>query len=425
VYGLWHLGSVTAACLADAGFMTVGLEDDPIAAKSLADGEPPLFESGLEDLFQSGLASGKLSFTADAKAAVGGAEVVWITFDTPVDDEDQADVPYVMARVTSLFPHLQDGALVLVSSQMPVGSLRQLEEAFVPVANGRRIIFAYSPENLRLGKAIQIFRHPERVIVGVRGDEGKAILTALFAPFSDAIIWTGIEAAELSKHAINAFLATCVTFINEIATVAEKVGADAGEVERAMRSEPRIGPNAYIRPGAAFAGGTLARDVIFLGEIAGRNDLELHMIGSILESNRRHGGWPARRLVDKLRTVSGRTIAVLGLSYKPGTDATRRSLAVELVRSLCTAGAKVVAYDPKVTHLPEQPPGFVLATSVAEALSGADAMVVMTEWPEFKSISADEIVSNMATPLIVDQNGFLIHLTANPHISFLTIGKPL
>ena len=220
----------------------------PFAAKTLADGQPPLFELGLENLFRSGLVSGKLSFTSDAKAAVCDAEVVWIAFDTPVDDEDRADVPYVMARVASLFPHLRDGAVLLVSSQMPVGSLRQLEEAFAPVANGRRVIFACSPENLRLGKAIQVFRHPERVIVGVRGGEGKAILTALFAPFSDAIIWTGIEAAELSKHAINAFLATCVTFINEIATVAEKVGADAGEVECAMRKEPRIGPNVISVP---------------------------------------------------------------------------------------------------------------------------------------------------------------------------------
>jgi UDPglucose 6-dehydrogenase len=259
----------------------------------------------------------------------------------------------------------------------------------------------------------------------LRGEEGKAVLAELFAPFSDNIIWIGTESAELTKHAINAFLATCVTFINEIAAVAEKVGADASEVECALRSEPRIGANAYIRPGAAFAGGTLARDVTFLREIAGRNGLPLHMIGSILESNRAHSNWPMRRLADKLGSVVGRTVAVLGLSYKPGTNTIRRSLSVELVSSLGTAGAKVVAFDPKVTELPDRLPGFVMASNVAEALSGADAMVLMTEWPEFKSITADEVVTSMTTPLVVDQNGFLKHLATDSRIGFLTIGKPL
>lgn len=421
VYGLWHLGSVTAACLASAGFTTVGLEDDPTAAKRLASGTPPLFEPGLEELFRDGLSAGTLTFTADARA-VADADVTWITFDTPVDDDDRADVGYVVERICALFPYLRDNSVLLVSSQLPVGTMAEVEKRFV--ANGRRVAFACSPENLRLGKAIQVFRHPERVIVGVRGDEGKALITELFAPFSNNIIWTGIEAAELSKHAINAFLATSVTFINEIATLCEKMGADAREVERALRSEPRIGQNAYIRPGAAFAGGTLARDVTFLSEIAARNDLPLNMIGSILESNRFHRSWSFRKLQEVLGKLDGRKICIFGLSYKPGTDATRRSAAIELGDQLSRAGAIITAFDPEVTALPHPIRNMSIAASAAEAFVQADAIVLMTEWPQFRTVQAGEIVERMATPNVLDQSGFLGYLADDKRIKYLTTGRP-
>jgi UDPglucose 6-dehydrogenase len=423
VFGLWHLGSVTAACLAGAGFTTIGLEEDPAQAAALSQGRPPLFESGLEELLRSGIAAGKLTFTSD-KRAVADCDVAWITFDTPIDDDDCADVAFVVDRIGTLFPLLREGTVVLISSQLPVGTVEEIERAFAAVANGRHVAFACSPENLRLGHAIAAFRQPERVVIGSRGGFEKPILTELFAPFCSNIIWVGTEAAELTKHALNAFLAACVTFINEIATLGEKVGADAREVERALRSEPRIGQKAYIRPGAAFAGGTLARDVTFLTEIARRNGLPLDMIGAILKSNGFHRRWPSRKLQERLGEISGRKVAILGLSYKPGTDAIRRSLAVELGDSLCAAGAMVAAYDPAVKALPGAPKNFILAGGVTEALSRADALVVMTEWPDFKTIKADEIVARMATPNVLDQNAFLDHLAADPRINYLTIGKP-
>jgi UDPglucose 6-dehydrogenase len=409
--------------MAEAGSMTVGVDEDPAVVANLSQGRPPLFEPGLEELVRAGLAAGRLSFTSD-KSAVTDADLVWITFDTPVDDEDRADVSFVVNRVCSLFPYLRDGTVVLVSSQLPVGTIADIEKKFAAVANGRNVAFACSPENLRLGKAIQVFRHPERVIIGSRGGSEKAVLSAVFSPFSDNLIWVSVEAAELTKHAINAFLATCVTFINEIATLGEKVGADAREVERALRSEPRIGQNAYIRPGAAFAGGTLARDVTFLGEIAARHGVPLEMIGSIIKSNRSHREWPARKLNETLDTIKGRRVALFGLAYKPGTDAVRRSLAVELGRELCDAGAEVVAFDPAVRTLSGAPANLTLAPSMVDALNGADALMLMTEWAEFKTLKADDLVERMATPNVLDQNGFLFHLAADRRIKYLTIGKP-
>jgi UDPglucose 6-dehydrogenase len=423
VYGLWHLGCVTAACLAEAGFSVVALEDDSAAAERLADGHAPLFEPGLDELLQSGLASGKLAVTTEPGQAVA-ADLVWITFDTPVDDDDRADVACVVDKICGLFPYLRDGAIMLVSSQLPVGTMADIERRFAAVAAGRRVAFACSPENLRLGRAIEVFKQPERVIVGLRDQAAQATIAAAFEPFSRNIIWVGTESAEVTKHAINAFLATSVTFANEIATICEKVGADAAEVERGLRSEPRIGERAYIRPGAAFAGGTLARDVMFLGEVARRHGLPSGLLGSIVESNRAHARWPLRKLRERFGDLHGLRVALFGLSYKAGTDTLRRSLAVELARELAAAGAKVRAFDPAVRDFPDAPDGVELCDSPAEALAGAAALAVMTEWPQFKSLTADELVQEMATPTVIDPNGFLGHLAADPRIQFLKIGMP-
>jgi UDPglucose 6-dehydrogenase len=423
IYGLWHLGSVTAACLAGAGFEVVGIDDDAGVIANLKTGRPPLYEPDLEGLIGAGLASGNLDFSSDLRA-IADADLLWVTFDTPVDDDDRADTGFVVGRILAVLPLLRDGMTVLVSSQLPVGTMAGIERSFAASSGGRHVSFAYAPENLRLGRAIDVFRHPERVIVGIRDEKAKPAITRLLTPFTDRIIWVGTEAAELTKHALNAFLATSVTFINEIADLAEKLGADAGEVERALRSEPRIGQNAYIRPGAAFAGGTLARDVNFLGELGQRLGVPMKLIGSILASNREHSRWSIRKLRESVGSLEGRRIAVLGISYKPGTDAIRRSFAIELLDELLAAGAQVVAFDPAVKSLPPRSANARLADDIVQALSTSDAAVLMTEWPEFKSIDADLIVAHMRTPLVLDQNRFLGHLASDARVRYLTIGKP-
>ena len=424
VFGLWHLGSVTSACLAEAGFKTVGLDGDSALIADLSQGIPPLFEPGLEDLTKAGIHAELLSFTTDAATALEGADILWVTHDTPVDEDDRADIEFVKNQVRSTFTHLHDGMVVLISAQLPAGSVAELERDFAIVADGRNVTFACSPENLRLGKAITVFKNPERVIIGLRNQAGRQCLEELFTPFSSNIIWIGTEAAEMTKHALNAFLATCVTFINEIATICEKVGADASEVERALRSEPRVGANAYIRPGAAFAGGTLARDVTFLTELAQTHGLPLDMIGGIIHSNRFHANWTLRRLNDYLDGLQGRKIAVIGLSYKPGTSAIRRSTSIESCRSLLAAGVKVQAFDPQVKSLPEDLADIHLASSLEEALDQAEALLVMTEWPDFKHLKADDLVSRMSNPLVLDPNCFLGSLAKDSRIRFVTIGKP-
>ncbi len=424
VFGLWHLGAVTAACVADYGIETIGLDPDPQNIANLGKGMPPLFEPGLPELVARGLQGGRLSFTVDPRRAVGDADVVWVCFDTPVNDDDIADTNYVRNQVEGIFPHLRDGAMVLISAQMPVGSTAALEKAFAAVAQGRQVDFACSPENLRLGKAIEVFTAPGRIVVGVRRPQARQKLEPLLARICDRLIWVGVESAEMTKHALNAFLATCVTFANEIATVCEAVGADAQEVEGAIRSDPRVGNSAYVRPGASFAGGTLARDVRFLESIAGSKGLPLHLLRSVLPSNAENRHWAYHRAQALLGGLKGRRVAVLGLAYKPGTNTLRRSIAMELCGLLAGSEASVVAFDPEVKDLPSDMAGrMALAGSVYEALAGADAVILATEWPDFRALDPARLAKTMARPLVLDQPRFLEKvLRGQAGIEYVTIG---
>lgn len=423
VFGLWHLGSVTAACLPKYGVQTVGLDDNATTIANLSKALPPLHEPGLPELVGEGIKSGKLRFTTDAKAAVSNADVVWLAIDTPVNDDDVADVGFVeQAVAASIFPHLKSGAVVLVSSQMPVGSMAKLEQAFAAVAGGRQVDFACSPENLRLGKAISVFTNPGRIIVGVRNEAARAKLEPLLSPICDTIFWIGVESAEMTKHALNAFLATSITFANEIATVCERVGADASEVEQAIQSDPRIGTQSYVRAGFGFGGGTLARDVRYLEQAADANHVTLRVLGSVLDSNEAHRLWAFNRLQSLLGGLGGKRIALLGLSYKPGTDAIRRSVAVDLIRLLDGAGAMIMAFDPKVKSLPPNLK-VTIAPSVRTALDGAGAAIIATEWPDFRELSADDF-RRMARPLVLDQSRFLqSQLSGKTGIEYLTTGR--
>ncbi len=424
VVGLWHLGTVTAACLASAGHRVCGLDFDAKVVEGLSEARPPVFEPGLEDLVREGLSAGRLQFTADARCAVSGADVVWVTYDTPVDEEDRADVEHVVQHVAALFPHLRDGSLVLISSQMPVGTTRRLEEAFCARADGRRVSFAYSPENLRLGKAIAVFTHPDRIVAGVRSQEDRGRLATMFRPFTERIEWMSVESAEMTKHAINAFLATSVAFINEIAALCEQVGADAGEVERGLKSEGRIGPKAYLSPGGAFAGGTLARDIVFLSQLGRRHAVPTHLLASVKESNDTHRQWAERRLEQILAGVAGKTIAIWGLTYKPGTDTLRRSNAVELCRSLIDRGARVKAYDPAVRSMPPDLSGIPLAENEMAAVTAAHALVVCTPWPAFRQVHAPGVASVMSRRLVLDANRFLADtLGRDGRIEYVSVGS--
>lgn len=418
VAGLWHLGSVTAAGLAHIGHDVIGLDDDSQTIENLRNAQPPLFEPGLAELIRENIGANRLRFTSNVTEAVTGAELVWITYDTPVDDDDRADVEFVIDRVERLFEHLADGTLVVVSSQLPVGSVRRLEESYARRGRREQVSFACSPENLRLGTAIRAFLEPARIVAGVRLDRDREKFVDAVERITTNIEWMSVESAEMTKHALNAFLATSIAFINEIATACEATGADAKEVERGLKSDPRIGSRAYLSAGGAFAGGTLARDIAFLSALR-----PLQLIPAVKASNDQHQSWARQKLQSTLGDLRGRRIAVWGLTYKPGTDTLRRSTSVELCRWLASHGAEVRAHDPAVKSLPADLASIIqFSSDASETILRADAVVIATEWPEYRALAP--ALLTRTDLVIIDANRFVLsQLEARVGARWFAVGK--
>lgn len=424
VAGLWHLGLVTAACLAKVGHEVVAYDANEKIIEGLKKGNTPISEPGLDDLLKEGVAKKHLSFTVNP-SDISHSDLVWITYDTPVDDNDQADTEFVIKEVVTLFSVLKTGSLVLISSQLPAGSTMRLQKLYDEQYPEKPVSFAYSPENLRLGKALDVFLNSERVIVGLQSETDKIKILQLFEGICSNVIMMSVPSAEMTKHALNAFLATSVVFINELSSLCEQVGADAAEVERGLKSEARIGEKAYLRPGNSFAGGTLARDVTYLINFGKQFDRPAPLFSAILESNHDHKQWANRRLQTILGDIKDKTIAVLGLTYKPGTNTLRRSGAVEMCQRLFEQGAKIVAYDPSMPELSEELARCIsLKANANEALKGADAVVLCTEWPEFSSLKPEDFIIHLKEPLVFDANGFLAKsLNHDKRIRHFTVGK--
>jgi UDPglucose 6-dehydrogenase len=432
VVGLWHLGSVTAACLADAGHEVIGIDPDPETVAALGAGRPPVAEPGLAELLER--SASRLSFTCD-RLALARAARAWVTFDTPVDDDDVADVEWVMEHAVEILASLPADALVVVSSQLPVGSIATLQERCAERRGDGGLRFACVPENLRLGRALECFRARDRIVAGVRSERDRRELAEILAPFSSEVQWMRVESAEMTKHALNGFLATSVAFINEIAEICESVGADAEEVSRGLKSEQRIGPRAYLGPGEAFAGGTLARDIGFLRGLAKGRGLPAHVFAGVADGNAAHRHWTRRKLLELLApdaeqdtgALAGRRVAIWGLTYKPGTDTLRRSSAVELCRWLVETAATVRAHDPAVTALPADLAGAVeLCSSPLEAAAEADVLVLCTPWQDYLQVPIEEVLQALARAQIIDPAGALQTLVA-PHqdVRYVRVGTPL
>jgi UDPglucose 6-dehydrogenase len=405
------------------GHTVTGLDFDSNVIGDLQKARTPVSEPGLPELIQEMLEKKTLRFTQDPRDAVMDADVIWIAFDTPVDEQDNADIAFIESNFNRITPYIRDGTRIIISSQVPVGFTRHIYDMFNKENPGKTVFFAYSPENLRLGKALKVFLEPDRIIIGVRPEEKKLFLP-VFASISDRLEWMSVESAEMTKHAINAFLATSICFANEIASVCERMGADAKEVERGLKTEERIGPKAYLNPGNAFSGGTLARDVQFLQKIGRKNHLPMYLINSVLESNDFHKKWVQRKCEETLGGLKGKHIAVLGLTYKPGTNTLRRSLSVELCCWLKEQGADVTAFDPAIQKLPPELDTIIsLSSDIAGSIENADCIIIATEWPYFKTIELG-IKTIMRTKIIIDPNGFMEGSFGNFHtMRYFAVGR--
>jgi UDPglucose 6-dehydrogenase len=426
VLGLWHLGSVTAGCLAHLGFTVTAIDEDSELIGRFRDGQTPVDEPGLPQMILEALSKKRINFTTDLQA-VSDNEVVWVTYDTPVDDNDRANIGFIIQKVTSIFPYLSKNAVVVISSQVPVGTTSELQRLFDEEFPSMGVSFCYIPENLRLGTSLEVFLHPDRIIVGADTESARSVLERLLVRISQSIIWMKVSSAEMTKHAINAFLANSIVFINEIALLCERVGADASEVERGLKSEQRIGPKAYLKPGNAFAGGTLARDISYIIDQQEKYGLDHGFFSSVFHANLNHRNWIQLAASQFFPRISGIKVAVLGLTYKPGTNTLRRSQAVEFCKWANANGAFVKAFDPSVpkSSNPKEVRGVVeLTSSSSEALQDSDLIVVATSWPEFAGVDFDAVVKNGV--VVIDPNGFLeSNFKDKPKYQYIRIGRKI
>jgi len=406
--GIWHLGSVVSACLADMGYSVVGVDKDRERVERLNNGIPPLYEPGLDLLFKRNIELKRLNFTTDLASAVKGTRYILITFDTPVDAKDEVDTSEILTTCRALAQHLENNSIVVVSSQVPVGTCDQMRSIIKEHNNLIEFDIAYSPENLRLGQAIECFKNPGRIVIGADRESTLDMVEQLFSVIPAPKLRMGLRSAEMTKHALNSFLATSISFINEIANLCDEVGADAMEVSEGLRTDHRIGKGAPLHPGLGFSGGHLARDLKILKGLGSKLGYETHLIDGVLKVNDEQNRSVARKLERILGSLRGLSVGVLGLTYKPGTSTLHRSAALEIIRDLVGKGADVKAHDPKAAleeiQLHRE---FKFCRDPYEVAEGSDAVVMVTEWPEYRQLDFELMRTKMKRPILFDAKNML------------------
>lgn len=405
VIGCWHQGVVGAACLADMGYDVTGADTDAARVASLNTGKAPLFEPGLDELLRKGIEARRLRFTNDCAAAVEGCSHVLIMFDTPVDENDQSDLTCIFEAARAIAPKLEPGAAVLVTAQVPVGTGHALADILRETAPGRPFTLSYIPENLRLGQAIDRFRKPPLPVLGSDDAAAFAAWETLFAPMGVKWERVNLVTAEMTKHALNAFLAVSICFANELGNLCDEVGADGTRLAQVLRLEPRVGPKAMLMPGLGFSGGTLARDMQTLRGLGDRFGIETLLLDGAWTSNTIQNGLVLRKLRQALGELRGRRVAVLGLTYKPDTSTLRRSASLAIIGELAEAGVVVHAHDPKAdrAELAEHNT-FAFFEDPYEAARGCDALVLITAWKEYQALDFARLGEAMPGRFFIDVN---------------------
>jgi UDPglucose 6-dehydrogenase len=396
VIGTGYVGLTTSIGLASLGHQVIGYDLDPAKVEMLQAGKLPIHEPGLGEILTAGIKSGNLQTTSVLSEAVSDADFVFTCVPTPQDEDGSADLSYVISASAAMKDFLKPGAVVVTKSTVPVGSAQVVEDAI-----GRSDIeVASNPEFLREGAAVHDFNHPDRIVVGARSNEVAQKVMDLYSKIDCPKILTSQATAELIKYASNSFLAIKLSYVNDIAALCEAVGADSHEVLYGMGLDTRIG-NRFLEPGPGWGGSCFPKDTKALESIANSYGVEMPLITSAIASNDSAHKRVADRVAEALRgSLSGKTIAVLGLTFKANTDDTRESPAIAVIEHLVKGGAKVVAYDPMVSEYELN--GLSLADSVVAAASGSDALVVLTEWPEFRTVDGAEILKAMTGNIVVD-----------------------
>ena len=412
IIGSGYVGLVAAACFAEMGNNVVCVDLDENKIKNLKNGIVPIYEPGLEVLVKENYKKKTLTFTTKIQDALSVSEVIFIAVGTPMGDDGSADLKYVLQVAKSIGENMKHHLVVIDKSTVPIGTADKVKETVQSALDTRSSDLTFSvvsnPEFLKEGAAIKDFMHPDRVVVGADNDDAMATMRNLYAPFTvsnDRFLGMDIRSAEMTKYAANAMLATKISFINEIANICERVGADVNQVRTGIGSDKRIGYQ-FIYPGCGYGGSCLPKDVQALVNIANSHGYNPELISSVERVNKAQKEVLFSKLTNKLgEDLSGKTIAVWGLSFKPGTDDMREAASINLIQSIIKAGGKVNAYDPKAMH---EATFYLKGVNVNycedkySVLDNADALILVTEWKEFRSPDFDLIKDKMKGNIFID-----------------------
>ena len=401
VVGVGYVGLCTSAGFASLGHEVRSFDVNVDKIAALNNGEIPIFEPGLEDLVLTARSNGSITFLDELEPVIVGAEYVFVCVPTPQDEDGAADLSYVLAAAKSLAPLLDAGATVVVKSTVPVGAADRV----IRILNRTDVNYVSNPEFLREGSAMWDFFNPDRIVVGSENHEAAQAVASLYQQADVPTVVTTAISAELIKYAANAFLAMKLSFVNEVAAICERAGADVRDVAQGFGLDSRVGAK-FLSPGPGWGGSCFPKDTRALLSISEQLGVPSTMVQAAVTSNEKALHHTVERLVRELgEGVEGCTIAAWGIAFKANTDDVRESPAVAVIRRLAQRGAKVIAYDP-IAILPEIS-GAIQVAAAADATIGADALIVLTEWDEFSQLDAEQIVGDMSRSVVYDTRGVL------------------
>lgn len=427
VFGIGYVGLVQAAILAEVGHDVICVDIDAAKVEALKAGEIPIYEPDLDDVVARGLKEGRLQFTTDGREAIAGADIHFIAVGTPPDEDGSADLRYVLEVATTIGTYLEGDAIVITKSTVPVGTGDKVERALKDAlaARGRGDLTAHvvsNPEFLKEGSAVQDCRKPDRIVIGTDSEEAERALRELYAPFNrnhEKIIVMDRRSAELTKYAANCMLATKISFMNEIAVIADRLGADVERVRQGIGSDPRIGYQ-FIYPGIGYGGSCFPKDVQALIRTAEAAGVEPRVLNAVEARNASQKQILFKKIDAHFEgELAGKTIALWGLAFKPNTDDMREAPSRVLMEALWAAGAKVRAYDPEAmkecARIYGQRDDLYLATGREDALEGADGLAIITEWKAFQAPDLKLIRKTLAEPVIFDGRNIIDPTIAAQH----------
>ncbi len=433
--GTGYVGLVTGTCLAEVGNDVLCLDVDANKIDTLKTGGVPIHEPGLEPMIARNVAAGRLRFTTDTDAAVAHGALQFIAVGTPPDEDGSADMQYVLAAARNIGRRMSDAKIVVDKSTVPVGTADRVRAAIAEelATRGARIPFAVvsNPEFLKEGAAVEDFMKPDRVVIGADDERAIAAMRAVYAPFQrnhERLLVMDVRSAELTKYAANAMLATRISFMNELANLADELGADIEHVRQGIGSDPRIGYH-FLYPGAGYGGSCFPKDVKALQHTATQHGRPLRILEAVEAANDAQKLRLVEKIVARLGSdLAGRTFALWGLAFKPNTDDMREAPSREIIAALAGHGAKVVAYDPvamnEARRIYAGAAHVAFAASPMAAVAGADALVVVTEWKEFRSPDFDAVRAALKTPLVFDgRNLYEPALVRAAGLEYFAIGR--